>query len=250
MRATAPYPLTIMESPSLLLQGSRTFTLPPRTERDDYVHRIGQYGVATLTDAEIIATLIRTGHAGKSALDVAKDLLAACGGCLMNLNRMNSWELSALGGIGHQKAAVILAASELGRRRHCLDPRSRPQVSNSATAYDVLRPVLQDLPHEEFWVLLMDRGNRLIDRTRISQGGLHGTVADPKSIFKVALERRASGIVLAHNHPSGQLRPSEEDIRLTRKLVEGSRLLDMEVQDHLIVTGLGYFSFADNGMLR
>jgi DNA repair protein RadC len=123
-------------------------------------------------------------------------------------------------------------------------------VATSASAYDLVRSVLEDLPHEEFWMLLLDRGNRLLDRVRISTGGLHGTVADPKVIFKRALERRASGLVLAHNHPSGQLRPSEEDIRLTRKLMDGSMLLDLSVMDHLIVVNQGYFSFADNAMLR
>jgi DNA repair protein RadC len=122
-------------------------------------------------------------------------------------------------------------------------------VPNSRTAYDILKADLQDLNHEEFWMILMDRGNKMIAKVRASSGGLHGTVADPKHIFKLAVDRGACNLILAHNHPSGALRPSEEDIRLTKKLCEGGRFLDIEVRDHLIITQQGYFSFADQGML-
>jgi DNA repair protein RadC len=130
-----------------------------------------------------------------------------------------------------------------------MEPRERSTVATSASAHELVRDVLEDLPYEEFWLILLDRGNRLLRRCKVSQGGMHGTVADPKLIFREALDHRASSIILCHNHPSGQLRPSEEDIRLTRKLVDGGRLLDIAVHDHLIVAGTGYFSFADNGML-
>ena len=231
--------------------------LPPATplvlrtiDRDHLTDRIWRHGASTLTDAELVAVLIRQGHGPRSAVDVAHTLLQRCGGSLLMLNRLTAWELAQHAGMGRTKAAIVLAATELGRRRHCLDPTSRPLVATSAAAYEMLRPVLQDLTHEEFWLLLLDRGNRLIERVRISIGGLHGTVADPKMIFKAALDRRASAVVLAHNHPSGQLRPSEEDMRLTTKLVEGARFLDIAAQDHLIVTALGYFSFSDQGMMR
>jgi DNA repair protein RadC len=181
---------------------------------------------------------------------LAVSILERCKNCLMDLFRHSAHDLGAVPGMGRTQTAVVLAAMELGRRRGTIDPRSRPLVATSASAYELLRSVLEDLPHEEFWMLLLDRGNRLLDRVCISSGGLHGTVADPKVIFKRALERRASGLVLAHNHPSGQLRPSEEDIRLTRKLMDGSMLLDLSVMDHLIVVNQGYFSFADNAMLR
>lgn len=153
-------------------------------------------------------------------------------------------------GIGERTAVNLLAALELGRRKREAPARARPVISNSASAYEELKPVLADLPHEEFWLLLLDRGLRLIERRRVSMGGLHGTVADPKCIFHMAISKRSSCMVVAHNHPSGQLRPSEEDIRLTRKLVEGGRMLDILVQDHLIVTGLGFYSFADQGQMN
>lgn len=144
----------------------------------------------------------------------------------------------------------IVAALELGQRRRDLNVSQRPLIVDSRSAFELLQPVLGDLPYEEFWLLLLDRGNRLINRYQVSQGGMHGTVADPKRIFKEALDQRASAVILCHNHPSGQLRPSAEDIMLTRKLVEGGRFLDIVVQDHLIVTSSGYYSFADNGQLN
>lgn len=210
--------------------------------------RIWRCGANALSDAELLAVLITHGSTACKAVQIAQEMLQKCGD-LMGLNRLTTWELAAQPGVGRRKAALLIAATELGRRRHTMDVRYRPQVATSAHAYDLLRAVLQDLPHEEFWLLLLDRGNRLIERVRISQGGLHGTVADPKLIFKAALDRRASTVILAHNHPSGQLRPSEEDIRLTRKLVDGSKLLDISVADHLIVVQTGYYSFADNGTL-
>ena len=143
----------------------------------------------------------------------------------------------------------IVAALELGQRRRDLNVSQRPLIADSRAAFELLQPVMGDLPHEEFWLLLLDRGNRLMSRFKVSQGGMHGTVADPKMIFREALDQRASSVILCHNHPSGQLRPSAEDIQLTRKLVEGGRFLDIAVQDHLIVTNAGYFSFADNGQL-
>jgi DNA repair protein RadC len=153
-------------------------------------------------------------------------------------------------GVGEAKAMSIVAALELGQRRRDTTVAERPLITGSRTAFEILHPVVSDLAHEEFWLLLLDRGNRLLDRCRVSQGGMHGTVADPKLIFREALDRRASSVILCHNHPSGQLRPSAEDISLTRKLVEGGRFLDILVQDHLIVTAGGYYSFADNGQLN
>lgn len=206
-------------------------------------------GPRALSDAELLAILIRSGTTKESALDVAKRLMAKAGNDLHRLGGMAVADFTAVRGIGEAKAISIVAALELGRRRRERDSSERPSVTSSAVAHELIRPKLADLPHEEFWLLLLDRGNRLLEATSVSRGGLHGTVADPKVIFKEALDKRASCLVLCHNHPSGQLRPSEEDIRLTRKLVEGARLLDIQVQDHLIVTSAGYYSFADNGMM-
>ena len=206
-------------------------------------------GAGALSNAELIAILIRSGSARESALDLAKRLLGDLENDLQTLGRTGVADLMRYKGMGEAKAISIVAALELGRRQRATGPRERPLIATSQHAHEVIRHRLADLGHEEFWLVLLDRGNRLISDHRISQGGLHGTVADPKVIFKKVLDHRASSVILCHNHPSGQLRPSEEDIQLTRKLTEGGRLLDIAVQDHLIVTATGYFSFADNGML-
>lgn len=206
-------------------------------------------GVKALTDAELIAVLLRSGSRDDSAVDLAKLILHRAGNDLNRLAAMGPQDLMRIKGVGEAKAVSIAAALELGQRRRNATLAERPLVAMSQQAYDVLRPLLADLPHEEFWLLLLDRGNRLVDRACVSRGGLHGTVADPKVIFREALDRRASSLVLAHNHPSGQLRPSAEDIQLTRKLVEAGRVLDITVQDHLIIGLGGYYSFADNGQL-
>jgi len=206
-------------------------------------------GPGSLSDAELIAILIRSGSTKESALDLAKRILGQVGNDLHRLGRMGLAELTQFNGMGEAKAISIIAALELGRRRRDTEVRERASVTTSSSAYDLVRAKVADLSHEEFWLLLLDRGNRLIETVPVSRGGMHGTVADPKVIFKMALDRRASSLVLCHNHPSDQLRPSQEDIALTRKLVDGARLLDISVHDHLIVGASGYYSFADNGML-
>ncbi|MBK9177296.1 MAG: DNA repair protein RadC [Flavobacteriales bacterium] len=206
-------------------------------------------GARSLSDAELLAILIRSGSAKESALDLAKRILAKTGNDLHRLSALGVTELTEHKGMGDAKALTIVAAMELGRRRRSADAPDRPSITSSAAAFELIRSKLADLQHEEFWLLLLDRGNRLLELLPVSSGGMHGTVADPKVIFKKALDKRASCLVLCHNHPSGQLRPSEEDIVLTRKLTEGARLLDIAVQDHLIVASTGYYSFADNGMM-
>ncbi|HRO98497.1 MAG TPA: DNA repair protein RadC [Flavobacteriales bacterium] len=230
---------------------TRKPTIAEWAEDDRPREKLLRKGAAVLSDAELIAILLRSGSTTHNALDLARAVLQGVDNDLHRLGRLGVADLRRMGvsGLGQTKAITIVAALELGRRRKDLDPRDRHTVATSASAHELVRDVLQDLPYEEFWLLLLDRGNRLIERCKVSQGGMHGTVADPKVIFKEALDRRASSVVLCHNHPSGQLRPSEEDIRLTRKLVEGGRLLDIAVHDHLIVTTTGYYSFADNGML-
>jgi DNA repair protein RadC len=211
--------------------------------------RLLAHGAKALSDAELVAILIRSGTPELSALELARLVLQEAGNDLNGLARRTPAELMKRKGMGEAKALAIVAALELGMRRREGEPRERPRIAQSAHAYEELRAKLADLPHEEFWLLFLDRGMRLIESRRVSMGGLHGTVADPKVIFRHALEKGASCIVVAHNHPSGQLRPSEEDIRLTRKLMEGGRMLDILVQDHLIITATGYYSFADNGQL-
>ena len=206
-------------------------------------------GKSSLSDAELIAILLGTGSSTLSAVDLAKKIMQGVDNNLHDLARLTVKDLIKIKGIGEAKAITIVAALELGRRRKDLDPDEKPKITGSKDAYEVLKADLLDMPHEEFWILLLNRANRVIAKKQVSQGGVAGTVADPKIIFKMALEALASGIILAHNHPSGNLTASQADIDLTKKLKEGGKLLEILILDHLILAGQKYFSFADEGML-
>ncbi len=229
--------------------GPNKLSIPEWSKEDRPRERMLANGPKAMSDAELVAILIRSGTPKDSALDLARLILNKANNDLHKLARLGVSDLMKINGVGEAKALSIAAALELGQRRRDSSIEQRPLVGSSQQAFELLRPLVADLPHEEFWLLLLDRGNRLLDKCKVSQGGMHGTVADPKLIFREALEKRASSVVLCHNHPSGQLRPSGEDIALTKKLVEGGRFLDITVQDHVIITSGGYFSFADNGQL-
>ncbi|GHM99497.1 DNA repair protein RadC [Cytophagales bacterium WSM2-2] len=206
-------------------------------------------GTSALSDAELIAILLGTGTAKLTAVDVSKKILASVGNNLDNLARLSVKELMKAKGIGEAKAITIVAAMELGRRRKEQNPEEKIKLESSLVVYNLIKGDLLDLPHEEFWVLLLNRANRLIKKKRVSEGGVSGTVADPKIIFKLALDELASGIIVAHNHPSGNLKPSESDITLTKKLKEGGKLLEINVLDHIIAGHNQYLSFADEGLI-
>jgi len=206
-------------------------------------------GTSALSDAELIAILIGSGTAKLSAVDVAKKVLAHVENNLDNLAKLSVKDLMKAKGIGEAKAITIVAAMELGRRRKDQSPEEKPKIESSQSAFNLIKGDLQDLPHEEFWVLVLNRANRLIKKKRISEGGVSGTVADPKIIFKLAVDELASGIIVVHNHPSGNLKPSDSDINLTKKLKEAGKVLEVGVFDHLIVAHNKYFSFADEGLL-
>jgi DNA repair protein RadC len=208
-----------------------------------------QKGRAALSDAELVAILLGSGTTTLSAVDVAKRMLATASNNLHDLAQMSVKDLMKIKGVGAAKAVTIVAALELGRRRNGLDLDEKPKISCSRDVHDLLKASLMDVPHEEFWVLFLNRSNRVIRTMQVSQGGVAGTVADPRIIFKSAVEELASGIILAHNHPSGNLTASQADIDLTRKLKAGAQLLDVQVLDHLILAGQKYFSFADEGLL-
>lgn len=229
--------------------GHNKLSIPEWSKEDRPRERMLANGPKAMSDAELIAILIRSGTPKDSALDLARLILNKANNDLHKLAKLGVADLMKINGVGEAKALSITAALELGQRRRDSSIEQRPMVSSSQQAFELLRPLVADLPHEEFWLLLLDRGNRLLEKCKVSQGGLHGTVADPKLIFREALEKRASSVVLCHNHPSGQLHPSSEDIALTKKLVDGGRFLDITVQDHVIITPGGYFSFADNGQL-
>jgi DNA repair protein RadC len=206
-------------------------------------------GTSALSDAELIAILLGSGTSTMSAVELAKKILNNVNNNLHDLARLSVKDLTKLKGIGEAKAITIIAAMELGRRRKDVDPENKPRIGSSKDVVTLLMPHLQDIAHEEFWIVLLNRANRVIKKHQISQGGVAGTVADPKIIFKTALEELASGIILAHNHPSGNLTASQADIDLTKKLKEAGKLLEIQVLDHLIIAGQKYFSFADEGML-
>lgn len=206
-------------------------------------------GKSALSDAELVALLIGSGTGSLSAVEVSKHVLQSVGNNLHDLAKLSVKDLMKSKGIGEAKAIAIVAAMELGRRRKEVEVDSKPKVSGSKEAYELVKGDLMDLPHEEFWVLLFNRANRLIKKKRVSEGGVAGTVADPKIIYKLALEELASGIIVVHNHPSGNLTASQSDISLTKKLKDAGKVLEIQLLDHLIVAGQKYFSFADEGIL-
>jgi DNA repair protein RadC len=206
-------------------------------------------GREVLSDAELIAILIGSGTKSLSAIDVGKNILAAVKNDLNELAKLTVKDLMKFKGIGEAKAISIIAALELGRRRKATETGKKSKITSSGDVFEMLKPHLLDLPHEEFWIILMNRANQILKMKRISSGGITGTVADVKMIFKEAIENLASGIILAHNHPSGNDRPSDQDIQLTKKLKQSGVILDIPVLDHVIFAQDKYYSFADNAML-
>ncbi|MFT5913532.1 MAG: DNA repair protein RadC [Flammeovirgaceae bacterium] len=206
-------------------------------------------GKSALSDAELIAILIGSGTREMSAVEVSKLILNKAENNLNELAKFGLNDLKTIKGIGEAKALTIMSALELGRRRKEGEVFRKPKITCAQDAYSVIKPDLLDLEFEEFWVLLLNRANQVIRKERISSGGVSGTVADPKIIFKRALDELASAMILVHNHPSGNLQPSQADINLTKKVKEGGKLLEISVLDHLIFTNEGFYSFADEGRM-
>ena len=204
-------------------------------------------GRSALSDAELLAILIRSGSRDNSALDLGKAILRSVDSDLNKLALLPVEELTRISGIGEAKAVSIIAAMELARRKKSVG--SGKIVRSSQSAYEHLRPFLMDLPHEEFWVLCLNRRMKVLKTVRVSVGGINGTLVDPRIVFRCALQNLSNTIVLCHNHPSGSLSPSEEDILLTKRLQSAADYLGIKVADHLIFTNHGYYSFADNGVL-
>lgn len=218
-------------------------------EEDRPREKLRAHGRHTLSDAELIAILFGSGNRQFSAVELARQVLSSCENDLQQLARRNAEELMHFKGIGEAKAVTLIAALELGRRKNAATTTNMIKINGSEIAARLLQEILGDLQHEEFWVLFLNRANQLIGKQQISKGGMTGTVADPKIIFQHALHQKATGIILSHNHPSGNLKPSDADIRLTKNLVEAGRVLEITVLDHLIITQKGYYSFADDGKL-
>lgn len=206
-------------------------------------------GISSLSDAELLAILISSGTRNKSAVDLGRELLVMVNNNLNSLGKLSVSDLRKIHGIGPARAVAIAAAMELGRRRKLSEIPDIHQIKCSHDVAGIFQPLLSDLPHEEFWVLFLNRSNRVIDRMKLSQGGISGTVTDVRIIMKKAVEYLASGIIVCHNHPSGNLSPSESDSKITQKIKDAGNLLEIQLLDHIIISDKDYYSFADNGML-
>lgn len=218
-------------------------------EEDRPREKLLHHGRRHLTDAELIAILIGSGSRNETAVDLSKRILSFYENNLVKIGQASIQDLSRFKGIGEAKAITIIAALELGLRRKETQEEQIVQVTASSDVHRYLYNTFADLNHEEFWILLLNRSNHIIGRHLISKGGQAGTVADPKIIFKVALERNAANIVLAHNHPSGNLKPSESDNKLTRNLVASGVMLGLYVVDHLIFARSNYYSYKDEDLI-
>lgn len=206
-------------------------------------------GAENLSNSELLAILIHNGSREKSAVDLAKEVLKLGKDNLCELGRLSIKDLMKIKGIGEAKAITIAAALELGRRRQSANPLQKTIISTSRDIADYLQTRLKDYRHEVFAVLFLNRANKINHFEIISEGGITGTVADPRVILRRALEEDAVNIILCHNHPSGSLKPSRADEQLTSKIKEAARLLDIAVIDHIIVSETGYYSFADEGLI-
>lgn len=206
-------------------------------------------GKQALSNAELLAILLGSGSRNESAVQLAQRILASIDNDLILLGQKGVKDLSLFKGVGEAKAITIIAAIELARRRQLTDAKTKPQITSSEDAFTLLAPILQEKSIEEFWILLLNRNNKVTDQYMISSGGVSGTIVDAKVVFKHALDSLASGMILAHNHPSGNLQPSQADIKLTAKLVLAGKSLDISVLDHLIISTEGYYSFRDEGMI-
>ena len=208
-----------------------------------------QKGSSSLSDAELLAILINSGTKDRSAVDLGRELLGIVNNNLNSLGKLTIADIKKIRGIGTARAVTIAASLELGRRRKMAEVQVVPQIRSSKDVADIFQPLLSDLLHEEFWILFLNRSNKVINKMKLSQGGISGTVTDVRIVMKKAIEYLASGIIVCHNHPSGNLNPSESDSKITQKIKEAGNLMDIQLLDHLIISDKDYYSFADNGLL-
>jgi len=228
---------------------STSMTILNWAEEDRPREKLLLKGKAALSDAELIAILIGSGTVSMSAVELSKNILASTDNNLNSLAKLSIKDLEKFKGIGEAKAISIIAALELGKRRKESEPTVKNKISCSKDIFYIMQPHLIDIPHEEFWIILLNRANHVIKKNQISSGGIAGTVVDVRLIFKIALENLSNSMILIHNHPSGNLKPSQADIDLTKKLKSAGIMMDIPVLDHLIITEKEYFSFADEGIL-
>lgn len=206
-------------------------------------------GTETLSDSELLAIILGSGNKNKSAVGLAREILNSCKNSLNILGKLHLSDLKKFEGVGDAKAISVIAAMELGRRRKIGDIANKKTITSSKDVFDLFQPLLADKVYEEFWIILLNNSNIVIDKLKTSQGGTTGTVMDVKLIMKHALSCLAQGMVIVHNHPSGSIHPSNADIKITNKIKEASSFFDIKLLDHIIVGGDNYYSFADNESL-
>lgn len=205
-------------------------------------------GKQALSDAELIAILIGSGSRSESAVELSKRILSSVDNNLNALGKLSLKQLMEFKGIGEAKGISIVAALELGRRRRAEEMVELKKITSSKAVFEIMQPVIGELPHEEFWVLYLNNSNKVLYKAQLSKGGITGTVVDIRLIFKTAFEQNATSIILTHNHPSGKLQASDADLEITKKLKLAGNQLDVKVLDHIIITENGYLSFQDEGI--
>ena len=224
------------------------FPITNWSEDDKPREKLMLKGKSVLSDAELIAILIGSGSRNESAVDLSKKILASVDNNLNALGKVSISQLMNFKGIGEAKAISIIAALELGRRRRAEEVVELKKVTSSKVIFEIMQPIIGELPHEAFWIIYLNNSNKVISKSQLSKGGITGTLVDIRIVFKTALEMGATALILCHNHPSGTLIPSDADRQITRKLKLAGDSLEIKVLDHLIVTETSYFSFADEGI--
>jgi DNA repair protein RadC len=232
-----------------MTEKNTSFSIKNWSQDDQPRENLRDKGKATLSDAELLAILIGSGTRNESAVELCKRILASVDNNLNSLGKLSMKQLMEFKGIGEAKAITIIAALELGRRRRSEEALQQKKISSSLSVFELMQPIIGELPHEEFWILYMNNSNKVIQKNQLSKGGITGTLVDVRLALKTAIEVGAVGLILAHNHPSGSLKPSEADKQITQKLKLAADSLDIKVIDHLIITEKAYFSFADEGLI-
>lgn len=225
------------------------FSIKHWAEDDKPREKLMLKGKSVLSDAELIAILIGSGSRSESAVELSQRILSNSNNNLNSLAKLTIKQLMEFKGIGEAKAITIIAALELGKRRREEEALELIKITSSKIIFQIMQPIIGDLLHEEFWVLFLNNSNKVIHKSQMSKGGITGTVVDVRMIFKMALEQNATNIILCHNHPSGNVVPSEADLNITKKLKLAGENLDVKVLDHVIVTDKSYYSFADDGKM-
>lgn len=226
----------------------QNFSIKHWAEDDKPREKLMLKGKNALSDAELIAILIGSGSRNESAVSLSKRILASVDNNLNALGKLSLKQLMEFKGIGEAKAITIAAALELGRRRRAEETLDLKKITSSKAVFEIMQPIIGELPHEEFWVLYLNNSNKVVYKSQLSKGGITGTVVDVRLIFKIALEQNATSIILTHNHPSGKLLASDADKEVTKKLKIAGEQLDVKVLDHIIITEKEYLSFQDEGI--